>query len=90
MSGVFRMGKRTQLKVEVVHKLSLNQLDLKQAKLLLGVSERTLWRYLAKQKKNPLFFVHANRGRSPRNKLSPELKAHIQDLVKKPSQSDKS
>jgi hypothetical protein len=76
------LGKKTQLRIEVVHKLALKQLTMTDAQVMLGCSERTLWRLLARRKSDPLFFQHRNTGRVAHNRKASELKSSIQALMR--------
>lgn len=78
---VIRLGKKTQLKIEVVQKLALGQLTMADSKAMLGCSERTLWRLLARQRRDPLFFQHRNTGRKAQNSSPEETKIAVQRLL---------
>lgn len=73
---------KDQLKIDILSKLQNHQISKDQAQLILGVSDRTLRRLLKKYKDTGVYSVlHANRFRSPKNKISMDLKIKVQQLV---------
>lgn len=77
------VSSQDHLKIEILYKLDNNKMNFHEAAMVLGVSERTLRRYLKKYRENGLLFIHhGNRGRIPKNRLSEELKRQVQNLVK--------
>lgn len=74
---------RTQLKIEIIHKIEMKKMNVKEARLILGVSERTLRRYLQKYRERGLISLqHGNKGRAPRNRSPVARKLQVQQLVK--------
>jgi transposase len=80
--GIF-MGKRHQLKYEIVCKYEAGQITCQTACKLLGISDRTLRRYVQRYKIRGLGFVrHGNRGRKPANTTASEIKEVVQRLMR--------
>jgi transposase len=78
----FIMRAKDQLKLEVVGKVMDGRLERFDGQKLLGVSERTLRRYLARYSIEGVSFVkHKNSAKKPKNKISNDLKAKIQALL---------
>lgn len=79
----FVMGAKAQLKLDVISKVEQGKIPRKQARQILGKSERTLERYLARYRKKGVVFIrHGNQGRRPRNKINEELKQKVLGLVR--------
>ena len=78
---VIRVGKKKQLQIDVTQKLTQGKLTMRDAQTMLSCSERTLWRWMRRQRTDPLFFLHKNTGRTPKNRIDPELKRAIQALM---------
>jgi len=71
-----------QLKIDILSKLQCEQISKDHARLILNISERTLRRYLRKFKDKGVYSVlHANRFRSPKNKISDSIKLKVQRLI---------
>lgn len=65
------MKAEKQLKLDTIGLLNLNKISLFEARQLLNVSERTIFRYLDDFKaKGPGFVFHGNTGKAPKNKTS--------------------
>ena len=74
---------RDQLKIDVIYKLDKNKMDFQEAALVLGVSMRTIKRYLKKYREKGVVFVqHGNKGKPCRNQLPVKLKEKVQQLVR--------
>lgn len=79
----FVMGAKAQLKLDVVSKVEQGRIPRKQARQVLGKSERTLERYVTKFRKQGVLFVrHGNCGKKPKNKIPDELKRKVLSLVR--------
>ena len=79
----FHVNAQEQLKIDVLYKLDRNKMNFHEALMVLGVSERTLRRYLKKYREKGILFVrHGNQGRAPKNRLPENLKRRVQNLVK--------
>lgn len=77
------MNAQEQLILDVVVKISTGHLGRKQGQQVLGVSERTLRRYLGEYvRRGPLFVKHGNSGRAPLNKNEQALKLSVQALMR--------
>ena len=78
------MGAKTQLKVDIIGKVSNGKISVRDAAKLLRKSTRTIERYLSGYcEEGILFAKHKNTGHSPTNKTSSKLKRCIQKLIKK-------
>ncbi len=76
------MRARDQLKLETIYKVAKGEMRPRDAQTLLGVSERTLRRYLAKYKTHGISFLrHGNFRRAPVNRLSVTKKRQVQNLI---------
>ncbi len=77
------MGSQDLLVLEVIAKVEANKLTRFEAETLLQVSGRTLRRYLTNYREEGIAFIrHGNRGRAPKNKLAPELKRRVQNVMR--------
>ncbi|MBK8201487.1 MAG: hypothetical protein IPK68_03905 [Bdellovibrionales bacterium] len=77
------MGSQDLLVLEVIAKVEANKLTRFEAETLLQVSGRTLRRYLTNCREEGIAFIrHGNRGRAPKNKLAPELKRRVQNVMR--------
>jgi len=77
------MDSKAQLTVDLVAKVAEGKVDIVNAAKLLNKSRRTIERYLKKyQKVGIQFVVHQNRGKSPVNKISDDVKRAVQALIK--------
>jgi transposase len=75
--GIF-LKTKDQLKAEIVYKISSKQISRSDGLRLLGVSERTLERYLRGFRTKGIGFVtHGNKGRAPINKGKESLKQQV-------------
>jgi transposase len=78
----FAVGTSNQLKIQVIAKVSSGHMRAREALVLLGVSERTLRRWLRAYETDGIAFVcHGNRNRVPVNKKSDQLKSQIMKFV---------
>lgn len=78
----FIMRAKDQLKLEIIGKVMDGRLERFDGQKILGVSERTLRRYLARYSTDGVAFVrHKNSGKKPKNKISVELKLKVQSLL---------
>lgn len=76
------MTKRDQVRAMVLTRLLAGELDVGAAALLLGVSERQVWRLRARfLAEGPAGLVHGNRGRSPAHRLDGTVRARILALA---------
>lgn len=81
--GGLVMDVRSQRKLELVHKVAHGVLSVKDAAQRIGVSERTMFRYLEKYKSEGFFFLkHGNIGKKPVNRIDESLKQNIIELLK--------
>lgn len=79
----FLVGAKAQLKLDVITKVEQGKIPRKQARQILGKSERTLERYIASFRKEGVVFVrHGNQGKKPRNRIDDDLKQKVQALVR--------
>jgi hypothetical protein len=79
----FIMGKRDQMVLEVVCKVSSGKMRREEATRLLDISERTLRRYLSDYSDKGIAFIrHGNKGRFPINKIPDTLKRDVQSFMK--------
>ncbi len=77
------MDASEQLTLDIVSKVSAGQLTRAQGQKTLGVSERTLRRYLSEfAKRGALFVKHGNYNRPAANRTDSELKSEILALVR--------
>lgn len=77
------MDSKTQLRVDVITKVSEGKITINNAAKLLNCSRRTIERYLNKyQKLGIKFAIHGNTGKPPINKTSESLKLKVQSLIK--------
>src|SRR6187455_2093330 len=77
------MDAKTQLKVDIIAKVSAGKINIKNASKLLKKSRRTIERYLQRFKKSGiLFFIHKNSNRPPVNKTDPGIKSKVQNFIK--------
>lgn len=77
------MKVKDQLKLEVVHKVVKGQMQRLEGQVILGVSERTLRRYVRDYKEEGISFLrHGNWRRSPVNLTSVALKNEVQQLIR--------
>lgn len=80
---MFSMNANEQLTLDVITKVFSSLMNRKMAQQVLGVSERTLERYLqAYRKEGPVFVKHGNCNKTPTNKTVLDLKSKVQILVK--------
>lgn len=80
--GEVLLKAQDQLKIDILSKLQCQQISKDHAKLILNVSDRTLRRYLKNYKDKGVYSVlHANRFRSPKNKISDTTKLRVQQLI---------
>jgi transposase-like protein len=78
----FVMKVRDQLKLEIVYKVLSGQMQRLDGQIILGISERTLRRYLRSYNKSGVSFVrHGNFRRAPLNRKPVVLKLQVQKLV---------
>jgi transposase len=80
--GAIVVGTKDQLRIQIISKVSKGLMRAKEALLLLGVSERTLRRWLRSYETEGLAFIrHGNKSKIPVNKKSEELKLQIIKFV---------
>lgn len=73
---------KDQLKLEVVYKILSGQMQRLDGQVILGISERTLRRYLRDYSNEGVSFLrHGNYRRSPVNVTPVELKLRVQKLI---------
>jgi transposase len=74
---------KEQNRIKVLNQLETKVLTIKQATVVLGVSERQLWRMLARYRKEGVAGIaHGNRGRKPINAFDESLRQRIIELAK--------
>jgi len=74
---------KEQNRIKVLNQLETKILTIKQAKVVLGVTERQVWRMLARYRKEGVAGIaHGNRGRKPINALEDSLRQRIIELAK--------
>ena len=77
------MNRKQHLKLDVITKILAKKISRKLAAKILNVSERTISRYLKAYREKGLRFVyHGNKGKVPKNKISPEIRQQVIHLVK--------
>jgi len=77
------MDTQTQLKIDIIAKVSEGKMKISNAQKLLMKSRRTIERYVQQYRKIGLLFaVHKNSNRTPPNKSSDSLKKRVQDLIR--------
>jgi len=77
------LNSREQLKLDIITRVLSDKILRKDAQKILGVSERTLRRYLrAFSTKGVLFAKHGNFGTAPKNKTDNNLRDQILGLIK--------
>jgi transposase len=82
MEGLVMKG-WDQLCLELVLKVVAGEMSRVNAEHLLGISERTLRRYLEEYREKGIRFIrHGNSGRKPVNKNDEEIKRYVQHLMK--------
>jgi transposase len=80
---MIKMDSKAQLTVDIISKVAEGKIDIVNAAKLLNKSRRTIERYLKKYRKVGIqFIVHQNRGKSPVNKISGDVKRAVQTLIK--------
>lgn len=79
----FIVRAKDQLKLEVIYKVLSGHMPRLDGQVILGVSERTLRRYLRDYKNEGVSFIrHGNFKRAPVNRLSVDLKLQVQNLIR--------
>ena len=79
---VLIMDAQEQLTLDIVVKISAGQMPRRLGQQVLGVSERTLRRYLrGYQRRGALFVKHGNYNKPAANRLDPSLKKQVLALV---------
>jgi len=82
--GALVMGTDQQLRIQTIVKVATGKLKAREAMILLGVSERTLRRWIRGYGKNGIAFIrHGNCGKKPINKKPTSLKAQVMGYVEK-------
>ena len=77
------LDSKAQLAADVIAKVADGQIAIENAAKLLNKSRRTIERYLKRYRSVGIqFIVHKNKGRSPVNKSSEEVKRTVQALIK--------
>lgn len=77
------MNRKQQLKLDVITKIEAGKINHKVAAKILGVSLRTVGRYLRSYRDNGIKFIfHGNAGRSPKNKYPDYFKDRVIEIVK--------
>jgi transposase len=80
---MIKIDSKAQLTVDLIAKVAEGKIDIVNAAKLLNKSRRTIERYLKKYRKVGIqFIVHQNRGKSPVNKISDDVKRAVQALIK--------
>ena len=81
---MFVMDSASQLKVDIICKVSEGKISIANAAKLLNKSRRTIERYLSEYGRTGIqFALHKNRGKTPVNKSPDEIKFKVQKLIKK-------
>ena len=74
---------QTQLKIDIIAKITCGEMTISDGHKLLGKSERTIKRYVQRYKKEGMqFVIHKNTFLSPPNRKSFKVKTQVQDLIK--------
>jgi transposase len=78
----FTINADDQMKIDVICRLENHKINFQEGKMILGVSERTLRRYLKRYREVGISFVHhGNTGRRPANRTPENLKRQVQKFV---------
>lgn len=78
-----RLGAREQRRARIINAHLAGDLTVEQVATLLGVSERQVFRILARyRREGPASLVHGNRGRRPWHALPEDLSERVVDLVR--------
>jgi transposase len=82
MKEILTLNRKEQNRVIVLNQVISNQLNVGKAAILLGVTQRQVWRLLADYRKEGVSgLAHGNRGRKPVNALPEDLKEKIVHLA---------
>jgi transposase len=83
MGNAIVLKAKDQFELELVYKASSGQMSRKEARALLGISERTMGRWIAGFRQEGISFVrHGNSGRKPVNRSDDKVRELVQGLVK--------
>ncbi|HZP95188.1 MAG TPA: helix-turn-helix domain-containing protein [Candidatus Limnocylindria bacterium] len=66
----------------IIRRILAGKLDVTEAALLLGLSERQIWRLKSRFLAGPGGLAHGNRGHAPVNRIDPTRAARIVSLAK--------
>lgn len=78
-----KMDSQTQLKVDIIAKVTRGEMTVVDAQILLSKSRRTIQRYVQRyQKEGIQFVIHKNTYQIPPHKISDEVKKSVQELMK--------
>jgi len=79
------LNQKEQARLVVLNRVLEKKLDIGEAALVLGLSERHVWRILvAYRKEGAAALAHANRGRKPANTIPEEVKIRVSELAEGP------
>ncbi len=77
------LDSKKQLTVDIISKVNDGRISTIHAQKLLGISKRTIERYLKKfRKEGVVFIVHKNSNKEPKNKISLKIKHTVHKLIK--------
>ena len=80
---MFKMDSQTQLKIDIIVKVTHGDLTVSDAQKLLGKSKRTVERYVQRYGEDGIqFVIHKNTFHSPAHKIPNELRSQVQDLIR--------
>ena len=78
-----KMDSQTQLKMDIIAKVTRGEMVILDAQKLLSKSMRTIERYIQRYKEEGVqFVIHKNTYQTPAHKISSELRIHVQSLIK--------
>jgi transposase len=79
------LNQKEQNRIKVLNQVETRAMSINQAKEIMGVSERQVWRMLAKyRKEGAAGIAHGNRGRKPVNALEENIRQRIIELANFP------
>ena len=78
-----KMDSQTQLKIDIIAKVTSGEMTTSDAQTLLSKSRRTVERYVQQYKKEGIqFVIHKNTFQSPPHKKASELRCQVQNLIR--------
>ena len=80
---MIKMDSQTQLKIDIIAKVTRGEMTISDAQTLLSQSKRTVERYVQRYKKEGIqFVIHKNTFHSPPHKKASQLRRQVQALIK--------